>query len=114
MFDGFISVMDKGGPVMWMLLICSIVVIAIVIERLIFFASQHSDTKGLLRQIGQKIAADDLDGAIKICQNNKGMLPRILEFGLRRGDFLFFVGDDFIENAHAGFCHAGNSNGFSL
>lgn len=71
---------------MWMLLICSIVVIAIVIERLIFFASQHSDTKGLLRQIGQKIAADDLDGAIKICQNNKGMLPRILEFGLRRGE----------------------------
>jgi biopolymer transport protein ExbB len=85
-FDGFISVMDRGGPVMWMLLICSIVVVAIVIERLIFFASQHSDTKGLLRQIGAKIAADDLDGAIKICQSNKGMLPRILEFGLRRGE----------------------------
>src|ERR1700677_3540426 len=78
--------MDKGGPVMWMLLIASIVVVAIVIERLIFFASQHSDTKGLLRQIGAKVAADDLDGAIKICQANKGMLPRILEFGLRRGE----------------------------
>ncbi|HUN29828.1 MAG TPA: MotA/TolQ/ExbB proton channel family protein [Alphaproteobacteria bacterium] len=86
MFDGFISVMDRGGPVMWMLLIASIIVVAIVIERLIFFASQHSDTKGLLRQIGAKIAADDLDGAIKICQANKGMLPRILEFGLRRGE----------------------------
>jgi biopolymer transport protein ExbB len=85
-FDGFISVMEQGGPVMWILLICSIVVVAIVIERLIFFASQHSDAKGLLRQIGQKIAADDLDGAIKVCQNNKGMLPRILEFGLRRGE----------------------------
>lgn len=86
MFDGFISVMEQGGPVMWILLACSIIVVAIVIERLIFFASQHGDTKGLLQQIGSKIAADDLAGAIKICQGNKGMLPRILEFGLRRGE----------------------------
>jgi biopolymer transport protein ExbB len=80
------SVMRQGGPDMWILLILSIAVVAIVIERLVFFASQHGDTKGLLRSIGQKIAADDLDGAIKICQQNKGMLPRILEFGLRRGE----------------------------
>ncbi len=86
MFDGFMSVMRQGGVDMWILLILSIAVVAIVIERLVFFASQHGDTKGLLRQIGQKIAADDLDGAIKICQQNKGMLPRILEFGLRRGE----------------------------
>ncbi len=86
MFDGFMSVMKQGGPDMWILLALSVIVVAIVIERLVFFASQHGDTKGLLRQIGGKIAADDLDGAIKICQQNKGMLPRILEFGLRRGE----------------------------
>jgi biopolymer transport protein ExbB len=80
------SVMRQGGPDMWILLLLSICVVAIVIERLVFFASQHGDTKGLLRQLGQKISADDLDGAIKICQQNKGMLPRILEFGLRRGE----------------------------
>ncbi len=80
------SVMKQGGPDMWILLALSVIVVAIVIERLVFFASQHGDTKGLLRQIGAKIAADDLDGAIKVCQQNKGMLPRILEFGLRRGE----------------------------
>ena len=80
------SVMGKGGPDMWILLLLSVVVVAIVIERLVFFSSQHGDTKGLLRAIGAKIAADDLDGAIKVCQSNKGMLPRILEFGLRRGE----------------------------
>ncbi len=78
--------MQKGGPDMWILLLLSITVVAIVIERLVFFASQHGDTKGLLRDIGKKISADDLDGAIKICQQQKGMLPRILEFGLRRGE----------------------------
>jgi biopolymer transport protein ExbB len=71
---------------MWILLALSIVVVAITIERAVFFASQHGDTKGLLRQIGQRIAADDLDGAIKITRAQKGMLPRILEFGLARGE----------------------------
>jgi biopolymer transport protein ExbB len=83
---GFIQTIISGGPAMWMLLILSIVAIAIVIERLLFFASQHSDSKGLLRALGQKIAANDLPGAIKVCQQNKGMLPKILEFGLKRGE----------------------------
>ena len=86
MFDGFMSVMQQGGPDMWILLVLSVAVIAIVIERLVFFFSQHGDTKGLLKQIGDKIAADDLPGAMKVCQTNKGMLPRILEFGLKRGE----------------------------
>jgi biopolymer transport protein ExbB len=71
---------------MWALLLLSIIAIAIVIERLMFFATQHSDSKGLLRALGQKIAADDLNGAIKVCRENKGMLPKILEFGLKRGE----------------------------
>lgn len=85
-FTGFMSVMKQGGPDMWILLLLSITVVAIVIERLVFFASQHGDTKGLLKAIGDKISADDLNGAIKVCQANKGMLPRILEFGLLRGE----------------------------
>ena len=86
MFSGFIGLMQQGGWDMWLLLLISIVGLAVAIERLVFFWSQHGDSKGLLRQIGQKIAADDLDGAIKVCSSQKGMLPRILEFGLRRGE----------------------------
>ena len=78
--------MKLSPVVMPMLLLASIIVVAIVIERLVFFASQHGDTKGLLRAIGAKISADDLEGAVKYCQQQKGMLPRILEFGLRRGE----------------------------
>jgi biopolymer transport protein ExbB len=85
-FSGFFTMIDQGGPAMWILLVMSVAAVAIVIERLLFFASQHSDSKGLLKAIGQKIAADDLEGAIKICRQNKGMLPKILAFGLLRGE----------------------------
>jgi biopolymer transport protein ExbB len=83
---GFFDTLNQGGPAMWVLLLMSVVAVAIVIERLLFFSTQHSDTKGLLRDIGQRISADDLPGAIKVCKQNKGMLPRILEFGLARGE----------------------------
>ena len=59
MFSGFWGLMMQGGWDMWLLLLISVVGVAVAIERLVFFASQHGDTKGLLRQIGQRIAADD-------------------------------------------------------
>ncbi len=85
-FTGFFTSIISGGPAMWALLLLSVVAVAIVIERLLFFATQHSDSRGLLRQIGERIAADDLSGAISVCQQEKGMLPKILEFGLQRGE----------------------------
>jgi biopolymer transport protein ExbB len=85
-FQGFVNFLIRGGPAMLGLLICSVVAVAIVIERLVFFGKQHGDSKELLRQLGQRIAADDLPGAVKICRNEKGMLPKILEFGLQRGN----------------------------
>ncbi|MEO6991481.1 MAG: MotA/TolQ/ExbB proton channel family protein [Candidatus Baltobacteraceae bacterium] len=84
-FTGFWNFLMRGGPAMFALLVCSVVAVAIVIERLVFFARQHGDTKGLLKQLGDKIAGDDIAGAIRICDQNRGMLPRILRFGLERG-----------------------------
>jgi biopolymer transport protein ExbB len=85
-FANFFEFIRQGGPAMVLLLLCSIIAIAIVIERLLFFAAQHGDSKELLRQIGSHIARDDIQGAIETCRKEKGMLPRILEFGLLRGN----------------------------
>jgi len=78
--------MQQGGWDMWLLLGISILGLAVVIERLVFFASQHGDTKGLLGNIAGHIQNDDLQGAKDVCRRQRGMLPRILEFGLQRGE----------------------------
>ncbi|HXP94203.1 MAG TPA: MotA/TolQ/ExbB proton channel family protein [Candidatus Binatia bacterium] len=85
-FSGFFSFVVAGGPAMWALVVCSIVTVAIVIERVYFYSTQRSDSRELLRQIGTHIAQNDIPGAIRVCRESKGMLPRILEFGLLRGD----------------------------
>jgi len=85
-FGNFAYFIVAGGVAMWALLLLSVIAVAIVIERLLFFASQKSDSRALLRQIGERIAADDLQGALKVTRQSRGMLPRILEFGLLRGE----------------------------
>ncbi len=84
-FDGFVTLIQQGGAVMIILIVMSVITVAIVIERLVFFAQQHGDSKGLLKSLGARIAADDIPGAIAVAHKEKGMLPRILEFGLQRG-----------------------------
>jgi len=80
-----LALIKQGGVDIIVLLLLSVIAVAIVIERLVFFSHQHGDSKALLKALGQRIAADDLTGAIKVCSTNKGMLPRILAFGLQRG-----------------------------
>jgi biopolymer transport protein ExbB len=84
-FSNFYAFLVRGGPAMIGLLACSIIAVAIVIERLVFFSGQHGDSKELLRQLGSRIAVDDIPGAIKVTKASKGMLPKILAFGLLRG-----------------------------
>jgi biopolymer transport protein ExbB len=84
-FSGFVELIKQGGVDMIILILLSVIAVAIVIERLVFFSQQHGDSKALLRSLGQKIASDDIPGAINVCGTNKGMLPRILAFGLQRG-----------------------------
>ncbi len=84
-FGGVIELIKQGGVDIIILILLSIIAVAIVIERLYFFSQQHGDSKALLASIGQRIKADDIPGAIKLCNQSKGILPRILEFGLQRG-----------------------------
>ncbi len=83
-FQGFVDFLNRGGAAMYALLILSIVSVGIVLERLYFFSKQHSDPMQLLREIGDRVSKDDMNGAIAVCDRHRGMLPKILQFGLYR------------------------------
>ena len=84
LFKAFYDFLQVGGVAMWMLLVLSIVSFGIVLERLYFFARQHASPTKLLREIGDRVARDDMQGALAVCDRYRGMLPRILQFGLYR------------------------------
>jgi biopolymer transport protein ExbB len=80
----FVDFLNRGGFAMYILLVLSIVSLGIVFERIFFFMRQHSDPAQLLRDIGDRVSKDDMKGAIAVCDRNRGMLPKILQFGLYR------------------------------
>lgn len=84
-FGGFFAFLVRGGPAMLALLACSILLVAIVFERVVFLARQRVDAEALMRTIEQRINAGDMAGAIAACDVRDTALSRILKAGLLRG-----------------------------
>jgi len=78
-----IKIFLNGGPVMWPLLICSIVTVATALERLFFIIRESSRRKPqLVEKILERVEHHDLDGAIKIGSDNRDFVARVLTFAL--------------------------------
>lgn len=72
----------KGGPIMWPLLVCSIVSLAIIVERFIFFNSIKVN-HNLVKKFMELMSENELDAAKKIIEKIKFPLNSIFEEGLK-------------------------------
>ena len=77
----------KGGLVMYPLLLCSIFVVAITVERFRCYQEGCRQTAGFFETLRSKLEIADWEGAIKLCKHSPGLIARVLVGGLRfRGD----------------------------
>jgi len=68
---------------MWPLLICSIITVATALERLFFIIRERARRKPeLVEKILERVDHHDLDGAIKIGNDNHDFVARVLTFAL--------------------------------
>lgn len=83
-----IKIFLNGGPVMWPLLICSIVTVATALERLFFIIRENTRRKPqLVDEILKRVEHHDVDGAVKIGTDNRDFVARVLAFALsHRGE----------------------------
>ncbi len=77
-----------GGPMMFPLLITSIVSLSIFIERLIAFIRARIDTQEFMMMIREVIESGNLDEAIEICDMHRGPIAAIIRQGVIRYDQL--------------------------
>ncbi|NLN01176.1 MAG: MotA/TolQ/ExbB proton channel family protein [Lentisphaerae bacterium] len=73
-----------GGWLMLPLLICSIALLAIVIDRARAFRAASIDHEGLRKQVNAAVAAGQLDQAITLCEQSTGPVAATLLAGLLR------------------------------
>jgi biopolymer transport protein ExbB len=77
----------KGGPLMWPLLVCSIVVVATTVERLwgVLREQLHREPASV-RLIFDRIANRDRDGAREIARGSRDFVVRVLGSALEHGE----------------------------
>lgn len=72
-----IEFFHKGGSIMYVLLLCSIFVVTIGIERAMYF-SRMDTGRAFARNFYQCMANDDFAGARKLAEDHRGALANIL------------------------------------
>lgn len=78
--------MQKGGPIMWPILLCSVFAFAIVIERLLQLRREQIDTKSFMEQISKSLKRNRVMEALELCDRTRGPIANILKAGILKHD----------------------------
>ena len=89
------EIFDKGGVTMYLIMFCSIVMLAVVLEKFYSLRSVHANADEILRTVASQVKKGEKKGALSFLKQTPGVLPRILETGIHR----FEYNRETIENA---------------
>jgi biopolymer transport protein ExbB len=79
----FMKIFREGGPVMWPLLLFSILGLVFIIERFIALRRAKINVNEFLAKIRKALIVNrSLKDAIKVCESYKGPVPSIMKAGL--------------------------------
>jgi biopolymer transport protein ExbB len=82
-----LQIFIKGGPIMWPILVTSVLALTVVIERVIFILLETFRRQP--RAVGEMLAAverQDFDQAILVGQTSRDYVARVLTYGLLHRD----------------------------
>lgn len=78
--------MRKGGPVMWVIFLCSVVALAVVIERLLQLNRARIDTRKFMNDISSLLKRNRIMEAIEMCNKTPGPISQVMKAGILKHD----------------------------
>jgi len=79
---GFWEIIQKGGPVMYPILFCSILALAVVFERIYHLYRAKIDTREFMDQIANILRRNRMREALQMCDLTPGPIAHILKAGI--------------------------------
>ena len=70
--------MQKGGPLMWLILFCSIISVAVFCERVLYFHRITIQVGEFLRGLSNLIQRRNFSEAIQECAGTPGPVARVV------------------------------------
>jgi biopolymer transport protein ExbB len=76
------SYFDKGGPIMWPLLLLSVLGVTVAVWRWMALRAATQNIGPFLSSLRERLLAGDVDGAIQACDQHPGPVSNIVRAGL--------------------------------
>ena len=93
--------LQKGGPVLWILVAISAYVIALIIERLLYFKRISVDERKLYARIKVAVEKGHLDEALAICDQNLSPFAALMRTGIENRDYPRTIQKEMLEDSAA-------------
>ena len=88
-----------GGPIMWPIMLCSVLAVTIIIERWMYFAAISTDSRQLKHKVFDYLKANNIKEALILCENDRSPLAKILKAGILKFGYSRDEIKDSIEDA---------------
>ena len=80
------ELMVKGGPLMFLIIMCSVIAVAVVIERLWRLHKAKINTADFMENISETLKRNKIVDAIDMCNAMPGPIAQILKAGILKHD----------------------------
>jgi len=94
-----LNIIIKGGPILWMIMVLSVLAAAIIIERLLYFKKIKVDEEKLFVRIRGAIEKEHFDEALSICDSNVSPLTGLMKVGIEHRDQPDYVQKEVLKDA---------------
>ncbi len=87
MFAGktLLQVLSMGGFTMWILLLCSVLSLGVIIDRLVSYAKKsRAKRPAFMDRIKEELRRKDLERALEICRDTDAPFARVVQAGLEK------------------------------
>ncbi len=78
------ALFKAGGLTMWPLLLCSVIALAIIIERFFYLQRAKTDVRDFVGRINEALTANKIEEAIKMCEDHQSPVAAIFRAGLKK------------------------------
>jgi len=79
-----LELLQKGGPLMWLILLCSITALGVFAERILYLHRASIHTGDFLRGLANLLRKKNFAEAVQECAGTPGPVPRVLHAMLLR------------------------------
>lgn len=76
----------RGGPIMGLIIMCSIMAFAVFLERSWYLRNAKIDTTKFMQEISNKVKSNRVMEAVDMCNTTRGPIARILKAGVIKYD----------------------------